>query len=62
MTDLRARAARVLTLEAEAILALVPRLDRSFDDAVWLLQRCRGRAIVTGMGKSGIVARKIAAT
>lgn len=62
MTDLRALAARVLTLEAEAILALVPRLDARFDDAVSLLERCRGRVIVTGMGKSGIIARKIAAT
>jgi arabinose-5-phosphate isomerase len=60
--DLRALAARVLDLEAEAIRALVPRLDGSFDAAVWLLERCRGRVIVTGMGKSGIIARKIAAT
>jgi arabinose-5-phosphate isomerase len=62
MTDLRRRAARVLELEAEAILALVPRLDGSFDAAVAALERCRGRVIVTGMGKSGIIARKIAAT
>jgi arabinose-5-phosphate isomerase len=60
--DLRGLAARVLDLEAEAIRALVPRLDGSFDAAVWLLERCRGRVIVTGMGKSGIIARKIAAT
>jgi len=62
MTALRRRAARVLELEAEAILALVPRLDESFDAAVARLERCRGRVIVTGMGKSGIIARKIAAT
>ena len=62
MTGLRARAARVLELEAAAILALVPRLDGSFDAAIGLLERCRGRVIVTGMGKSGIIARKIAAT
>jgi arabinose-5-phosphate isomerase len=62
MTPLRARAARVLELEAEAILALVSRLDARFDAAVGLLERCRGRVIVTGMGKSGIIARKIAAT
>jgi arabinose-5-phosphate isomerase len=62
MTDLRGLAARVLELEAEAILALVPRLDARFDAAVALLERCRGRVIVTGMGKSGIIARKIAAT
>jgi len=52
----------VLEMEAAAILALVPRLDESFDAAVGLLERCRGRVIVTGMGKSGIIARKIAAT
>ena len=62
MTDLRSLAARVLTLEAEAILALVPRLDAHFEAAVGALERCRGRVIVTGMGKSGIIARKIAAT
>jgi arabinose-5-phosphate isomerase len=62
MKDLRGLAARVLELEAQAILALVPRLDERFDAAVGLLERCRGRVIVTGMGKSGIIARKIAAT
>jgi len=62
MKDVRALAARVLDLEAEAIRALVPRLDASFEAAVRLLERCPGRVIVTGMGKSGIIARKIAAT
>lgn len=55
-------AARVLRLEAEAVLALIPRLDDAFDRAVQLLDGCRGRVIVTGMGKSGLVGRKIAAT
>jgi len=49
-------------MEAEAILALVPKLDDGFDAAVRLLERCAGRVVVTGMGKSGIVGRKIAAT
>ena len=62
MSDLQALAARVLRLEAEAILALVPKLDARFDAAVALLEACRGRVIVTGMGKSGIIARKLAAT
>ena len=62
MTDLRGLAARVLRLEAEAILALVPRLDARFDAAVHLLEHCQGRVIATGMGKSGIIARKLAAT
>lgn len=52
----------VLETEAAAILALVPRLDERFDAAVDLVAGCTGRVIVTGMGKSGIIARKIAAT
>ncbi|HEY7647381.1 MAG TPA: KpsF/GutQ family sugar-phosphate isomerase [Methylomirabilota bacterium] len=55
-------AERVLRLEAEAILALIPRLDERFDQAVDRLYQCDGRIIVTGMGKSGLIGRKIAAT
>jgi len=55
-------ARKVLQTEAAAILALVDRLDDRFDHAVRLLLDCRGRVIVTGMGKSGLVSRKIAAT
>ena len=57
-----ALARKVLQTEAAAILALVDRLDARFDRAVTLLLECRGRVIVTGMGKSGIICRKIAAT
>ena len=56
------RAARVLRIEADAVLGLIPRLDARFPRAVALLQGCTGRVIVTGMGKSGLVGRKIAAT
>ena len=52
----------MLQTEAAAILALVDRLDERFERAVRLLLECRGRVIVTGMGKSGIICRKIAAT
>src|SRR6266853_1497281 len=55
-------ARKVLETEAAAILALVDRLDERFERAVRLLRDCRGRVIVTGMGKSGIICRKIAAT
>jgi len=55
-------ARKVLQTEASAILALVPRVDDRFDRAVDLLHHCRGRVIVTGMGKSGIICQKIAAT
>src|SRR5258705_6064350 len=60
--DLRRIAERVLRLEADAILALVPKLDEGFTRAVETLRDCAGRVIVTGMGKSGLVGRKIAAT
>ncbi|TDI45189.1 MAG: KpsF/GutQ family sugar-phosphate isomerase [Acidobacteria bacterium] len=55
-------ARRVLQVEADAILALSERLDDRFDQAVALVHDCGGRVVVTGMGKSGIVCRKIAAT
>jgi len=55
-------ARKVLQTEAAAILALVDRLDGTFERAVALLLECRGRVIVTGIGKSGIICQKIAAT
>jgi arabinose-5-phosphate isomerase len=55
-------AKKVLQTEAAAILALVDRLDDRFEQAVRILLDCRGRVIVTGMGKSGIICRKVAAT
>src|SRR5712675_330220 len=58
----RSLARKVLQTEAAAILALVDRLDERFDRAVQMLRDCEGRVILTGMGKSGIICRKIAAT
>ena len=55
-------ARRVLETEAQAILGLIPQLGDTFPAAVTLLEACAGRVIVTGMGKSGIIARKLAAT
>ena len=55
-------ARNVLRIEAEAILGLVDRLGDPFQAAVRLLFDCRGRVVLTGMGKSGIICRKIAAT
>ena len=55
-------ARRVLQIESEAIARLTERLDQRFEHAVTLLHDCQGRIVVTGMGKSGIVCRKIAAT
>src|SRR5262249_23183175 len=58
----RALARRVLETEAAAIRSLVDRVDDRFDCAVLLLRQCRGPVIRPGMGKSGIISRKIAAT
>src|SRR5487761_636640 len=55
-------ARQVLETEAAAITALVPRLDEHFSEACRLLLACRGRVVVMGMGKSGHVGNKIAAT
>jgi arabinose-5-phosphate isomerase len=62
MSRARRLAERVLRIEAEAILGLIPKLDEQFDRAVEMLHACAGRVIVTGMGKSWHVGRKIAAT
>ncbi len=55
-------ARRVLEAEAEAVRALIDRLDQRFEQAVTLVETCRGRVVVTGMGKSGLVGKKLAAT
>jgi arabinose-5-phosphate isomerase len=55
-------ARRVLRIEAQALNDLCVRLDGSFDRAVELLLSCKGRVVVTGMGKSGLIGRKISAT
>lgn len=56
------RARRVLEVEGKALLALRDRVDETFDRAVELLAGCSGKVVVTGIGKSGIICRKIAAT
>ncbi len=61
-TDLVERGRRVLALEAEAIARVARRLGPSFAAAVQLLAAAKGRLIVSGIGKSGLIARKIAAT
>ena len=48
--------------EAKALLDLIPKIDRNFEDAVELIYRCHGKVIVTGVGKSGHIGAKIAAT
>ena len=48
--------------EAEALMGLIPQIDDNFDNAVELIFRCHGKVIVTGVGKSGHIGAKIAAT
>jgi arabinose-5-phosphate isomerase len=48
--------------EAQAVLDLIPKMDQQFDKAVELMKRCQGKVIVTGVGKSGHIGAKIAAT
>src|SRR4030042_2297168 len=55
-------AKRVLRVEAYSILDLAERIDEKFSQAVELLFHCKGRVVLMGMGKSGLVGRKIAST
>lgn len=55
-------ARRILRVEADAIRRLIPRVGKNFEAALGLLQECGGRVIVSGMGKTGFIARKISAT
>ena len=57
-----AEAKRVLEVEAAAILGLVQHLDQAFVDAVELIATCNGRVVTMGVGKSGIICKKISAT
>ncbi len=56
------RAREVLRVEAEAIRRLIPRIGRSFERAVELVLACKGRVVVTGMGKAGLIGQKLSAT
>lgn len=62
MKATRATAKRVLRIEAESIAGMIERLDERFEKAVELLYQCKGRVVVTGLGKSGLIGRKTAAT
>jgi len=56
------RAKTVLDIEARGITSMIDRLDDNFARAIELLHGCRGKVVVTGMGKSGLIGRKISAT
>ncbi|MGI1668957.1 MAG: KpsF/GutQ family sugar-phosphate isomerase [Neptuniibacter sp.] len=61
-SDFILSAKRTISLEAEAVSDLIPHLDKNFDRACELILKCPGRVIITGMGKSGHIGCKIAAT
>ena len=62
LTHVREYASRCIREEAKAVTDLLPQLDENFDRAVSLMYHCRGKVIVTGVGKSGHIGAKIAAT
>ncbi|MBU1088103.1 MAG: KpsF/GutQ family sugar-phosphate isomerase [Candidatus Omnitrophica bacterium] len=55
-------ARQVLRIEAKAIIDLIPRINKNFDQAVNLIADCKGRVVITGMGKPGLIGIKISAT
>lgn len=62
MEEMLAHAQDVLRLEAEAVLELIPRVDDNFARAIQMILDCQGRTVITGMGKSGLIGAKMAAT
>ncbi len=62
MNELIDQAKRILQIEADAVRALIDRIDKAFVEAIDILYICTGKVVVTGMGKSGIIGKKIAAT
>ena len=62
MKQARQYAIQCIQDEAQAVLELIPQLDENFDKAVELMYNCHGKVIVTGVGKSGHIGAKIAAT
>ncbi|MBR6286731.1 MAG: KpsF/GutQ family sugar-phosphate isomerase [Bacteroidaceae bacterium] len=60
--NIRSAAIKCLEIEAQAILGLIPQFDDNFERAIELIHRCKGKIVVSGVGKSGNVGAKIAAT
>ncbi|MBI5739494.1 MAG: KpsF/GutQ family sugar-phosphate isomerase [Nitrospirae bacterium] len=62
MKDIIQHAKNILKIESDAVGALIDRIDENFVQAIEILSSCESKVVVTGMGKSGIIGRKIAAT
>jgi len=62
MKDIINQAKNILKIESEAIKSLISRVDESFIQAIDIMHSCHGKVVVSGMGKSGIIGKKIAAT
>ena len=62
MNEIIDQAKKILRIEADAVDALINRIDNSFVEAIDIMYSCSGKVVVTGMGKSGIIGKKIAAT
>jgi len=62
MNEIIDQAKKILKIEADAVETLINRIDESFVEAIDIMNSCTGKVVVTGMGKSGIIGKKIAAT
>ena len=62
MKDIINQAKNILKIEADAVSSLISRIDESFIQAIEIMHSCHGKVVVSGMGKSGIIGKKIAAT
>ncbi len=62
MNDFIEQAKNILRIEADSVYALIERVDNHFIDAIEIMYSCRGKVVITGMGKSGIIGKKVAAT
>ena len=61
-SDIKTIAKEVIKIEADAVSLIADRIDKNFESAVNTILQCKGRLIVSGMGKSGFISQKIAST
>ena len=61
-SDIKTIGKEVIRIEADAVSLIADRIDQQFESAVQTILKCKGRLIVSGMGKSGLISQKIAST